>query len=90
MEGTLFSEIYNCFLDKITDDMYSEFMTPQDTIRDLQRLLKEAIPGFEFPRINLYDYTIKTEVVPESEVTEEDFVIGDVDPEEPLTAEEVS
>ena len=90
MEGTLFSEIYNCFLDKITDDMYSEFMTPQDTVRDLQRLLKEAIPGFEFPRINLYDYTIKTEVVPESEVTEEDFVIGDVDPEEPLTAEEVS
>lgn len=90
MEGTLFSEIYNCFLDKITDDMYSEFMTPQDTVRDLQRLLKEAIPGFEFPRINLYDYTIKTEIVPESEVTEEDFVIGDVDPEEPLTAEEVS
>lgn len=90
MEGTLFSEIYNCFLDKITDDMYSEFMTPQDTVRDLQRLLKDAIPGFEFPRINLYDYTIKTEVVPESEVTEEDFVIGDVDPEEPLTAEEVS
>lgn len=90
MEGTLFSEIYNCFLDKITDDMYSEFMTPQDTVRDLQRLLKEAIPGFEFPRINLYDYTIKTEIIPESEVTEEDFVIGDVDPEEPLTAEEVS
>lgn len=75
MEGTQFSEIYNCFLEKITDDMYME-LTPEDTIKDLQRLIKEAIPGFEFPRINLYDYEIKTEKMKESEITSDDFIIG--------------
>lgn len=75
MEGTQFSAIYNCFLEKITDDMYME-LTPQDTIKDLQRLLKNAIPGFEFPRVNLYEYEIKTEIMKESEITDDDFVIG--------------
>lgn len=75
MEGTKFSEIYNCFLEKITDDMYME-LTPEDTIKDLQRLLKDAIPGFEFPRVNLYDYEISTEVIKENEVTCDNFVIG--------------
>jgi hypothetical protein len=32
--GTRFSEVYNRFLGKITDDMYME-LTPLDTIRDL-------------------------------------------------------
>ena len=77
-EGTRFSTIYNRFLEKITDDMYSEFMTPQDTIRDLQSLLKDALPGFEFPRVNLYDYTISEEIIPAEDVTDEDFVIRDV------------
>ena len=69
-EGTRFSAIYNRFLEKITDDMYSEFMTPQDTIRDLRSLLKDAISGFEFPRVNLDDYTISEEVIPADEVTD--------------------
>lgn len=73
--GTKFSTIYNRFLEKITDDMYME-LTPQDTIKDLQRLLIDAIPGFEFPRKCLTDYTIETAVVPEDEVTDGDFVIG--------------
>lgn len=73
--GTKFSTIYNRFLEKITDDMYME-LTPQDTIKDLQRLLIDAIPGFEFPRKCLTDYTIETAVVPETEVTDGDFVIG--------------
>ena len=81
-EGTRFSTIYNRFLEKITDDMYSEFMTPQDTIRDLQSLLKDALPGFEFPRVNLYDYTISEEIIPAEDVTDEDFVIRDIVPEE--------
>ena len=55
--GTLFASVYNRFLNKITDDMYME-LTPEDTIKDLQNLLIEAIPGFEFPRVRL-DYTIK-------------------------------
>lgn len=54
--GTLFASVYNCFLNKITDDMYME-LTPEDTIRDLQNLLINAIPGFEFPRKQL-GYTI--------------------------------
>ena len=74
-EGTQFAAIYNRFLGKITDDMYME-LTPQDTIRDLQNLLIDAIPGFELPRKNLMDYEIKTEIVREDLVTKDDFVIG--------------
>lgn len=50
--GTKFASVYNRFLGKITDDMYME-LTPEDTIRDLQNLLIDAIPGFEFPRKKL-------------------------------------
>lgn len=74
-EKTKFSAVYNRFLGKITDDMYME-LTPQDTLRDLQNLLIDAIPGFEFPRKPLDDYTISTKVVREDEVTEQDFIIG--------------
>ena len=73
--GTLFTEVYNRFLEKITDDMYME-LTPEDTIKDLQHLLIDAIPGFEFPRKNLFDYKIETVVIPENEVVEGDFIIG--------------
>lgn len=72
---TMFTDIYNRFLGKITDDMYVE-LTPQDTIRDLRNLLIAAIPAFEFPRQNLYDYNIEQEIKPEDEVTEDEFVIG--------------
>ena len=74
-QGTKFSAIYNRFLGKITDDMYME-LTPDDTIKDLQSLLIDAIPGFEFPRCNLYDYEVKTEVIPEDQVEQGDFVMG--------------
>lgn len=57
--GTPFTDVYNRFLGKITDDMYME-LTPEDTMRDLTNLLIDAIPGFEFPRKNLMDYTIDT------------------------------
>ena len=73
--GTQFTEIYNSFLGKITDDMYME-LTPEDTIRDLQVLLIDAIPGFEFPRQNLSDYDIDQEIKPEDEVQEDEFIIG--------------
>lgn len=74
-EGTPFSAIYNCFLGKITDDMYME-LTPKDTIKDLQRLLIQAIPGFEFPRKNLDSYEIKVVQMKEDEVLPDDFIIG--------------
>ena len=55
---TLFKSVYDRFLGKITDDMYLE-LTPQDTIKDLQNLLIDAIPGFEFPRKQL-NYVISS------------------------------
>ena len=73
--GTPFVDIYNRFLGKITDDMYVE-LTPQDTIRDLRNMLIDAIPGFEFPRHDLYDYTILSEIKNENEVLTTDFIIG--------------
>ena len=72
---TLFTEVYNRFLGKITDDMYVE-LTPEDTIKDLRNLLIGAIPGFEFPKCNLYDYSINQEIKPEDEVTEDEFLLG--------------
>ena len=73
--NTKFATVYNRFLGKITDDMYLE-LTPEDTLKDLQNLLIDAIPGFEFPRVNLYDYDISVVKMYENEIVEEDFVIG--------------
>ena len=55
--------------------MYME-LTPEDTVKDLQKMLIDSIPSFEFPRKNLYDYKIETKIIPENEVSENDFVIG--------------
>ena len=86
--STPFVDVYNRFLGKITDDMYVE-LTPQDTIRDLRNMLIDAIPGFEFPRHNLYDYVIQTEVKDEDKVLTTDFILGmlwDEMPEDSLNA----
>lgn len=53
-EYTPFSEVYNIFLSKITDDMYME-LTPEDTYKVLEELLISALQKFEFPRVPL-DY----------------------------------
>ena len=76
--GTLFSNVYNRFLNKITDDMYLE-LTPQDTMRDLQNLIIGAIPGFEFPRKNLMAYTIETKEILKDDIQENDFVLREED-----------
>ena len=55
--------------------MYVE-LTPEDTLRDLQTLLVDSLPGFEFPRCNLNDYTIDTTIKKRSEITDGDFVLG--------------
>ena len=57
---TPFQKIYDAFLGRITDDMYME-LTKEDTIRDCKSILLSAIPGFEFPRFNLYDYDEEAE-----------------------------
>jgi hypothetical protein len=77
MAETQFSAVYNRFLGQVTDDLYLE-LTPEDTLKDLQNLLLNAIPGFEFPRVNLYDYTIEVRELGEDELTPDDFVIGTV------------
>lgn len=52
---TPFSIIYDSFLERVTSDMYME-LTELDTIRLLQGLLINAIPRFEFPRFDIFDY----------------------------------
>ena len=42
----------------------------------MQNLLLNAIPGFEFPRKNLYDYTIEVREMDEADLVPEDFVLG--------------
>ena len=53
---TSFDEIYDRFLGKITEDMYMEW-TKEDTEKDMKNILMDAIPGFEFPRFSLYDFS---------------------------------
>lgn len=55
--ATPFETIIDCFLGKITDDMYME-LTYEDTLKDAQLFLLDAIPYFEFPRFALYDYNV--------------------------------
>jgi hypothetical protein len=76
-ENTKFTKVYDRFLGKITDDMYLE-LTPEDTIKDLQNLIVDAIPGFEFPRQDLYNYQIKIEEIGEDELLPDDFILGTV------------
>ena len=52
---TPFSAIYTRFFSKITDDMYMELDRKQ-TEGMLQELLIGAIPWFEFPKVNIFDY----------------------------------
>ena len=73
--GTLFASVYNRFLGKITDDMYME-LTPRDTIKDLQNLLIDAIPGFEFPRKSL-DYEILERPIDKNSTNIQGFFIED-------------
>ena len=77
--GTLFASVYNRFLGKITDDMYME-LTPQDTIRDLQNLLIDSIPGFEFPRKSL-EYNILERPINKETVNIQGFFIENADGE---------
>ena len=53
-------------------------LTPQDTIRDLQNLLIEAIPGFEFPRKSL-EYTILDRVIDKDSINIQGFFIEDLE-----------
>ena len=58
--ATSFETIIDRFFGKITDDMYLE-LTYEDTLRDAKQFLLDAIPYFEFPRFQLYNYDEKLE-----------------------------
>lgn len=53
--NTPFSEIYQRFKAKITDDMYME-LSPAETDSLLKELLLNSLHNFEFPRVDIYDY----------------------------------
>ena len=56
---TSFTAVYDAFLNRITDDMFME-LTELDTYHILQDLLINAIPQFEFPRVDLTQYELFT------------------------------
>ena len=39
-------------------------------------MLIDVIPGFEFPRKNLYDYEINVEIISQADIKQGDFIIG--------------
>lgn len=67
---TLFSQVYDSFLSKITDDMYLQ-LTENDTKKLLRELLVSAVPKFEFPRQPL-DYDLYDFKAPSAEEDEEE------------------
>jgi len=56
-QRTPFSAIYDSFLTRVTSDMYME-STELDVLEMLQDLLVAAIPRFEFPRFDIFDYEL--------------------------------
>lgn len=52
MANTSFEVIYSKFLSKATDDMYLE-LSEQETQALLEELLIDALPWFEFPRVDV-------------------------------------
>lgn len=69
---TSFSDVYNSFFSKITDDMYMEF-TKKETFDQAEDMLLTAINKFEFPRVPL-DY--KLDVVEEEDSDGDKFLVG--------------
>ena len=58
-DTTSFSEIYEVFFSKITDDMYME-LEREDTEKLVGELFVNALHWFEFPRVDIYDYDSDT------------------------------
>lgn len=54
-KSTSFATIYDSFFARVTSNMYME-MTELDTLEQVQDLLLNAIPSFEFPRFDIFDY----------------------------------
>ena len=57
--GTSFITIYDSFWARVTDDMFLE-LTELDTLEIIQDILLNALPRFEFPRFDIFDYELGT------------------------------
>lgn len=57
---TSFETIYSSFFSKITDDMYME-LSKEETAPLLFELMESALPWFEFPRVDIYNYSKELE-----------------------------
>lgn len=53
--NTKFETIYDRFFSKVTDDMYME-LDKNQTEAMLEELFESALPWFEFPRVDLYNF----------------------------------
>ena len=52
---TSFSSVFDTFLSKITDDMYME-LSEEETLPLQEELLMSALPHFEFPRKDIFNF----------------------------------
>jgi hypothetical protein len=59
--NTQFKEIYDRFFSKVTDDMYME-LDENQTKGMLGDLFESALPWFEFPRVDVYNFDKTNEV----------------------------
>lgn len=57
IETTSFTIIYDSFLARISEEMFLE-ITEFETLQCMQDLLINAIPRFEFPRFDIFDYEL--------------------------------
>lgn len=75
MKNTLLTDIYNVFFSKVTDDMYLE-LTQAETESMAFNLFTNALPHFEFPRVDLYAYNEETMEYPFALSNEEQNIIA--------------
>lgn len=74
-ENTSFSKVFDSFLSKVTDDMYMELF-PEETQAILTDLLLNALPMFEFPKVDISDYDVDTQTFNVSLTNEEINILG--------------
>ena len=73
--ATLFADIYKVFFSKITEDMYME-LTIEDTQNLVEELLLSSLHWFEFPRVDLTNYSLKNNQFNVTLTTEEQNIIA--------------
>lgn len=72
---TALSKIYDAFFSKITDDMYME-LSQEETYNMTYELFEAALPSFEFPRFDVYSYSIELGEYPIDLAVEEINIIA--------------